>query len=50
MTLNIYADDPIIEQSAEAIVNQWKQNLGIDVEINAVPYNAWYGNSLTTIS
>jgi oligopeptide transport system substrate-binding protein len=46
MNLNIYADDPILEQAAEAITNQWKQNLGLDVKINAVPYNSWYGNTL----
>jgi peptide/nickel transport system substrate-binding protein/oligopeptide transport system substrate-binding protein len=46
MSLNIYADDPILEQAAEAIVNQWKQNLGIDVKINAIPYNSWYGNTI----
>jgi oligopeptide transport system substrate-binding protein len=46
MSLNIYADDPVLEQAAEAITNQWKQNLGIDVKINAVPYNTWYGNTL----
>jgi oligopeptide transport system substrate-binding protein len=46
MALNIYADDPVLEQAAEAITNQWKQNLGIDVKINAVPYNTWYGNTL----
>jgi ABC-type oligopeptide transport system substrate-binding subunit len=46
MNLNIYADDPVLEQAAEAITNQWKQNLGIDVNINAVPYNSWYGNTL----
>jgi oligopeptide transport system substrate-binding protein len=36
----------VLEQAAEAIVNQWKQNLGIDAKINAVPYNTWYGNTL----
>jgi oligopeptide transport system substrate-binding protein len=46
MNLNIYADDPVLEQAAEAITNQWKQNLGIDVKINAVPYNSWYGNTI----
>jgi ABC-type oligopeptide transport system substrate-binding subunit len=46
MNLNIYADDPVLEQAAEAITNQWKQNLGLDVNINAVPYNTWYGNTL----
>jgi len=46
LNLNIYADDPIIEQSAEAIRNQWQQNLGLDVKINAIPYNTWYGNTL----
>lgn len=46
MELNIYADDPILEQAAEAITNQWKQNLGIDVQINAIPYNTWYGNTI----
>jgi oligopeptide transport system substrate-binding protein len=46
MNLNIYADDPILEQAAEAITNQWKQNLGLDVKINAVPYNSWYGNTI----
>jgi len=45
MDLNIYADDPVIEQSAEAIANQWKQNLGIDVNIKAVPYGSWFGNT-----
>ena len=47
MNLNIYADDPILEQAAEAITNQWKQNLGLDVKINAVPYNTWYGNTIS---
>jgi oligopeptide transport system substrate-binding protein len=47
MNLNIYADDPVLEQAAEAIVNQWKQNLGIDVKINAIPYNTWYGNTIS---
>ena len=45
MELNIYADDPVLEQAAEAITNQWTENLGIDVTINAVPYTTWYGNT-----
>jgi ABC-type oligopeptide transport system substrate-binding subunit len=47
MELNIYADDPVLEQAAEAITNQWKENLGIDAKINAVPYNTWYGNTVS---
>jgi oligopeptide transport system substrate-binding protein len=47
LELNIYADDPVLEQAAEAITNQWKENLGIDAKINAVPYNTWYGNTLS---
>jgi len=46
MEFNIYADDPVLEQAAEAITNQWKQNLGLDVKINSVPFNTWYGNTL----
>ena len=46
LELNIYADDPVLEQAAEAITNQWKTNLGIDAKINAVPYNTWYGNEV----
>ena len=46
LELNIYADDPVLEQAAEAITNQWKTNLGIDAKINAIPYNTWYGNEV----
>ena len=46
LELNIYADDPVLEQAAEAITNQWKTNLGIDAKINAIPYNTWYGNTI----
>ena len=46
LELNIYADDPVLEQAAEAITNQWKTNLGIDAKINAIPYNTWYGDTV----
>lgn len=38
LTLNIYADDPVLEQAMEAVANQWKQNLGIDVKLKATNY------------
>ncbi|MEP6972828.1 MAG: ABC transporter substrate-binding protein [Actinomycetota bacterium] len=38
LTMNIYADDQVLEQAMEAVVNQWKQNLGIDVKLNATSY------------
>lgn len=46
LEFNIYSDDPVLEQAAEAITNQWKQNLGLDVKINSIPFNTWYGNTL----
>jgi ABC-type oligopeptide transport system substrate-binding subunit len=38
LTLNIYADDVVIEQAMEAVANMWKQNLGIDVKLKATNY------------
>jgi ABC-type oligopeptide transport system substrate-binding subunit len=41
LTLNIYADDVVLEQAMEAVVNQWKQNLGIDAKLKATPYPSY---------
>jgi peptide/nickel transport system substrate-binding protein/oligopeptide transport system substrate-binding protein len=46
LTLNLYADDQVLEQAMEAIANQWKENLGIDVEIKAVNFNVYYGMTI----
>ena len=41
LVLNIYADDVVLEQAMEAVVNQWKQNLGIDAKLKATPYPSY---------
>jgi peptide/nickel transport system substrate-binding protein/oligopeptide transport system substrate-binding protein len=41
MTLNFYTDTTL-EQAMEAIAQQWKDNLGIDVKLNPVNINAFY--------
>ncbi len=41
LTLNIYADDQILEQAMEAVANMWNENLGIDVKLNATSYNQY---------
>jgi ABC-type oligopeptide transport system substrate-binding subunit len=46
MTLNLYADDPVLEQAMEAIANQWNENLGIEVELNAVNFNEYYSMTI----
>lgn len=46
MTINLYSDDPTLEQAMEAIGNMWKQNLGIDFELNPINSNAYYDTSL----
>jgi ABC-type oligopeptide transport system substrate-binding subunit len=43
LTLNIYADDVVLEQAMEAVANQWKENLGIDVKLNATNYPVYSG-------
>jgi ABC-type oligopeptide transport system substrate-binding subunit len=42
MTINLYSDDPTLEQAMEAIGNMWKKNLGIDFELNPINSNAYY--------
>jgi len=46
LTLNYIADDPVLEQAMEAVANQWKANLGIDVKLNPIGANQYYGFSL----
>ena len=41
LELNIYADDVVLEQAMEAVVNMWKQNLGIDAKLKATPYPSY---------
>ena len=38
LTLNFYADDTTLEQAMEAVATQWKDNLGINVKLNAIPH------------
>jgi ABC-type oligopeptide transport system substrate-binding subunit len=45
LTLNFYADDTTLEQAMEAIANQWTQNLGIQVKLNAIPQNTYFSGS-----
>jgi peptide/nickel transport system substrate-binding protein/oligopeptide transport system substrate-binding protein len=46
LTLNFPGDDPVMEQGMEAVANQWKQNLGIDVKLNPVNPNSYYDFTL----
>jgi ABC-type oligopeptide transport system substrate-binding subunit len=46
MTLNFYADDQVLEQAMEAVANQWKQNLGIDVKLNPISSNQYFSMTL----
>jgi len=41
MTLNFYTDTTL-EQAMEAVAQQWKDNLGIDVKLNPVNVNSYY--------
>jgi len=45
LTLNFYADDTTLEQAMEAVATQWKDNLGIDVKLNAIPQNTYFSGS-----
>jgi oligopeptide transport system substrate-binding protein len=45
LTLNFYADDTTLEQAMEAIATQWKDNLGINVKLNAIPQNTFFSGS-----
>src|SRR4029078_12170485 len=45
LTLNFYADDTTLEQAMEAVANQWTQNLGIQVKLNAIPQNTSFSGS-----
>jgi oligopeptide transport system substrate-binding protein len=46
MTLNFYADDQVLEQAMEAIGNQLTENLGIDVKLNPINSNEYFGITL----
>jgi oligopeptide transport system substrate-binding protein len=46
MTINLYSNDATLEQAMEAIGNQWKQNLGIDFELNVMNYNSYYDTTI----
>lgn len=46
LTLNLVADDQVLEQAMEAVANQWTQNLGIDVKLNPINANEYYGMTL----
>lgn len=46
MTLNFYADDQVLEQAMEAVANQWTENLGIEVELNPINGNEYFGMTL----
>jgi oligopeptide transport system substrate-binding protein len=45
LTLNFYADDTTLEQAMEAVATQWKDNLGINVKLNAIPQNTYFSSS-----
>jgi len=45
LTLNFYADDTTLEQAMEAVANQWTQNLGIQVKLNAIPQNTYFSGT-----
>jgi len=45
LTLNFYADDTTLEQAMEAVATQWKDNLGINVKLNAIPQNTYFSGS-----
>jgi oligopeptide transport system substrate-binding protein len=47
MVINLYSDDSTLEQAMEAIGNQWKQNLGIDFELNPINSNAYYDTGVS---
>ena len=46
LTLNFYADDTTLEQAMEAVATQWKDNLGINVKLNAIPQNTYFSGSV----
>jgi len=46
LTLNFYADDQVLEQAMEAVANQWTQNLGIEVKLNPINGNEYFGMTL----
>lgn len=46
MTLNFYADDQVLEQAMEAIGNQWNENLGIEIELNPINGNEYFGMTI----
>ncbi len=46
LTLNFPSDDQVLEQAMEAVANQWKENLGIDVKLNPIGSNQYYGMTL----
>ncbi len=41
MTLNFYTDTTL-EQAMESVATQWRDNLGIDVQLNPVNVNSYY--------
>ena len=42
LELVFYGDDTTLEQAMEAVANQWRDNLGIDVKLTPIPPNSYY--------
>jgi oligopeptide transport system substrate-binding protein len=42
MTLNFPGDDTTLQQAMEAVANQWRDNLGLDVKLNPINPNSYY--------
>lgn len=42
LTLTFPGNDTVLEQAMEAVATQWKDNLGIDVQLNPINPNSYY--------